>query len=115
LTVFASMSERFGRGGSHAGPPVSDLRANPFAYDDRLGQPLPCGGQRQSAVFNPFGGYQLIRKAFDGIACTLQDEDLKAVVMVKVHMDARQDNVMLIMLYLHQPLGQVRDVVVINQ
>lgn len=80
-----------------------------------LGEVLSGCGERKLAVLHALGGYEPLREVAHLLAGALEDEHFKAVVMVEVHMQRGDDDVVHVVLYLGESLCEVALVVVVDE
>ena len=83
-----------------------------------LARRLAQSGERDeldAALLDPAGRQQALGSTADAIGWSREHDDLKTVSMIEVDMKGRTDRVAERVLHLGQPLGEVADVVVINQ
>lgn len=79
------------------------------------GRVLRSRRQGQLAVPNPLGCDQRLCNLLDLTRTTTQDQNLKAVVMVKVNVNRAHDLMVMPVLHLGQTIVDLPDMVVINQ
>ena len=66
-------------------------------------------------MHDTFGGDQRVGHFLNGGRFAFEDQDFEAVVMIKVHMEGRQDEIEMIVLHGGEPLRQETHVMIVNQ